>query len=224
MDSTAQPGGGIEAPETQGLVMNWGWRYDLMLWAVDGLLRGRLRALRHRTLELAAPQPGESVLDVGCGTGTLALQASAVVGQTGRVAGIDPGSRQIARARSKADRVGRAVDFRTGVIEDVPFADDSFQVVLSTMMLHHLPEDLKRRGLSEIRRVLEPRGRLVVADFLRPEKGDHGRSSFGAGETGAQDQPELLERAGFDVVEREVHRLPRLPMVPGAGLLLARKP
>lgn len=224
MDSAAPQGKGIKAPETQGLVMNWGWRYDLMVWFVDGLVRGRLAALRRRALELAAPQPGESVLDVGCGTGTLALLASALVGQAGRVAGIDPGSRQIARARSKADRAGRAVDFRTGVIEDLSFAEGSFQVVLSTMMMHHLPEDLKRRGLSEIRRVLAPQGRLVVADFLRPETGDHGRSSFGAGETGAQDQPELLEQAGFEVVEREVHRLPRLPMAPGAGLLLARKP
>jgi hypothetical protein len=91
MDSTAHRDGGghrQEAPETRGLVMDWGWRYDLLVWLADNLLlRGRLRALRRRALELATPHEGESVLDVGCGTVSLALQAGASVGPTGRVVG-----------------------------------------------------------------------------------------------------------------------------------------
>lgn len=84
--------------------MNWGRRYDLLVTVADVLLRGTLRLLRLRAIDLADLQLGEAVLDVGCGTGTLAVLAQERVSPTGRVAGIDPGPRQIARARAKAAR------------------------------------------------------------------------------------------------------------------------
>src|SRR5262245_53266395 len=90
---------------TKGLVVNMGWRYDLFEWVVDPLLfRGQLHALWRRTIDLARLQPGEYALDVGCGTGTLALAAARRVGSSGRVVGIDPSAMQIARARAKAAR------------------------------------------------------------------------------------------------------------------------
>src|SRR5215831_14775504 len=90
---------------TKGLVVNMGWRYDLFEWVVDPLLfRGQLRTLWRRTIDLARLQPGEQALDVGCGTGTLALAVAHRVGRTGRVVGIDPSAQQIARARAKATR------------------------------------------------------------------------------------------------------------------------
>jgi ubiquinone/menaquinone biosynthesis C-methylase UbiE len=101
--NTASP---ESVPTTRGLVMNWGWRYDLVVWLSDLLLRGKLRTLRETTLDLARLRKAEAVLDVGCGTGTLALAAKERVGETGRVVGIDPGPRQINRARSKAARRG----------------------------------------------------------------------------------------------------------------------
>ena len=104
-------------PATGGLVMNWGWRYDLVVWLSNLLLRGKLRVLRETALDLARLRQGDAVLDVGCGTGTLALAAKERVGPTGRVVGIDPGPRQIGRARSKAARQGLDIDFRVGVIE-----------------------------------------------------------------------------------------------------------
>jgi len=138
--------GEAQAGETAGLVMNWGWRYDLLVWFFDTvLLRGKLQGLRQRTIDLAQLQPGEAVLDVGCGTGTLALQAYALVGAAGRVCGIDPGPRQIDRARAKAARRSFPIDLQVGVIEQLAFPDQSFDVVLSTLMMHHLPEDLKRQ-------------------------------------------------------------------------------
>src|SRR5215471_11346770 len=104
--------------ETKGLVVNMGWSYDLFEWVVDPLLfRGQLRTLWRRTIDLARLQPGEHALDVGCGTGTLALAVARRVGSSGRVVGIDPSAQQIARARAKAARRNASIEFQTAVIE-----------------------------------------------------------------------------------------------------------
>ena len=59
--------------ETKGLILSGGWRYDLMGWFIDTFMfRGQWRELRRKTAKLARIQPGDQVLDVGCGTGTLA--------------------------------------------------------------------------------------------------------------------------------------------------------
>jgi len=213
------------AHETRGLLLDQGWRYDLKVWFFDTfVLRGWLPDLRQRVFELADLRGGQAVLDVGCGTGTLAIEAAAPVGAAGRVAGIDPAPRQIARARSKARRGGLPVDFRSVVVEALPFPDGSFDVVTSTLMMHHLPEDLKRQGLSEILRVLRPGGRLVVADFKRSEQHD-GTSAQSAGETGIQDHPELMRRAGFTGIEAEEVQFPGTHgRWAGAALVLGKKP
>lgn len=182
---------GAAVSETRGRLLDRGWRYDLEVWFADTfLLRGSVRELRRRVIELTELRGGQKALDVGCGTGTLAIAAAARVGTTGRVAGIDPAPRQIARARAKARRAGVAVDFRIAAIEALPFPDRSFDAVTSTLMLHHLPDDLKIRGLSEIARVLEPGGRLVVAEFA------------------GHDPSELMRSAGFTSLQREEVRFP----------------
>src|SRR6266581_1974586 len=133
--------GKISAYETQGHVINWGWRYDLMLWFFNTFTApGKWRALQQRIIDLAQFQPGEVVLDVGCGTGTLAMEARRRVGEKGRVCGIDPGPKQITRARNKAGRAGLSIDFQVGAIEQLGFPDQSFDVVLSTLMMHVLPD------------------------------------------------------------------------------------
>ncbi len=181
--------GGASAQETRGFVWNWARRYDLLLGVVT---LGREEAFRQRIADLARLQPGEIVLDVGCGTGTLAMVARQRVGETGRVSGIDPSPQMIARANRKAERVGPAIDFQVGVIEQLSFPDQSFDVVLSTFMMHHLPDDLKRRGLGEIARVLKPGGRLLVLDMKGP---------VGPWKSNIADQPALMKEAGFSRAE-----------------------
>ena len=120
--------------------------------------------MRRTIADLAQLQPGEAVLDVGCGTGTLALEARERVGITGRVCGIDPSRQMITYARRKAARRNLSVDFQPGVVERLAFPDRSFDVVLCIWMIQHLPNDDKRHGLAEIVRVLKPGGRLLLVD------------------------------------------------------------
>lgn len=144
--------------------MNWQAPFYDLGCELIGLGRGfRLETLRH-----AALKPGETVLDVGCGTGVLTRLAAEAVGPMGQAVGIDPAPNMIAVARDNAVRYGSRAEFRLGVIERLPFADASFDVALSSLMLHHLPPDLKRDGLTEVYRVLKPGGRLVAVDLDRP--------------------------------------------------------
>ena len=212
------------AKETKGLILNGGWRYDLMGWFVDTFLfRGKFRELRQKTMSLARIQPGEQVLDVGCGTGTLALEVSRRVGSIGRVVGVDPSSEQIAHARSKGARRNVPVEFQIGVIEQLAFADQTFDVVLTTLMMHHVQASLKRQGLAEIARVLKPGGRLIIADF-KPKQERQGQAArFHAGGSSMQDLAAMVVDAGFDLLETEEMRPARFSAFPGAGFIRAHK-
>jgi ubiquinone/menaquinone biosynthesis C-methylase UbiE len=216
--------GEASAKETKGLIGSGGWRYDLMEWFIDAFVfRGQVRQLRQRTTDLACLQLGDAVLDVGCGTGTLAMEVARRVGRAGRVAGIDPGTEQIARARAKAARRNAPIEFQIGVIEQLPFPDQTFDVVFSTLMMHHLPAPLKRQGLAEIARVLKPGGRLVIADFTHKKERTGQAARFHAGGSSMQDLAALVSEAGFEHLEREEMRPPRFSAFPGAGILRAYK-
>lgn len=213
-----------QATETKGLVLNQGWRYDLREW-FHGIFsfRGQIRKLRKRAIALAQLRPGEQALDVGCGTGTLAIEVASRVGRVGRVVGIDPGTQQIARARAKAARRHLPVEFQPGVIEQLPFPDQMFDVVFSTLMMHHLPAPLKRQGLAEIARVLKPGGRLIIADFKRKQERTGRATRFHAGGSNMQDLAALAKDAGFSRVEIEEMRPPRFSAFPRTGFFKAYK-
>lgn len=210
---TEEHGAGQGHEHEHGRLLDRGLRYDLEVWFLDRfLLRGKVRAMRARVLVLAKLGDGQALLDVGCGTGTLALEAARAPGSTLRVAGVDPAPRQIRRARAKARRARLDVDFQQAGIEALPYADASFDAVTSTLMIHHLPDELQRRGLAEIGRVLTPEGRLVVADVL---PGDTPEA------TSEQALIDLLEGSGFAVTTTERVQFPRAHHGWSAAVLLA---
>jgi ubiquinone/menaquinone biosynthesis C-methylase UbiE len=155
------------APGTHGLVLNWAARYDLLVWL---LTHGREHELREAIIRLAELQTGNDVLDIGCGTGTLAIAATRHVGTTGSVTGIDASPPMIARAKRKAGKAAAPATFQVAVAENLPFPDQRFDVVFSTLMLHHLPRKTRQQCAGEIRRVLKADGRLVAVDFGRAKR------------------------------------------------------
>ncbi len=152
-------------PQTTGITSHWAPHYDL----VSSLLGlGANRPNSRLVIELAKIRRGDTVLDVGCGTGNLTLTAQSYAGPSGKVYGIDAAPEMIEVAKSKASRSGLDVVFQVGLIEQLAFPDATFDVVISRLVMHHLPDDLKRKGLAEMLRVLKPGGHLVIADFNPP--------------------------------------------------------
>jgi ubiquinone/menaquinone biosynthesis C-methylase UbiE len=190
--------GEAKAPHL-GVLMHSPARYDALAWL---LTFGRERAFRERILSFAKLKPGEAVLDVGCGTGTVALLAKKKVGPEGRVDGIDASAEMVARATAKARRTGLQVGFSTATAQDLPFKDGEFDIVLSTLVLHHLPKKGREEFAEEAIRVLRPGGRLLLVDFAKPPRQ---RSVFRFHRHGHVDlervAPDLGQR-GFKIVER----------------------
>jgi ubiquinone/menaquinone biosynthesis C-methylase UbiE len=129
-------------------------------------------------LDLVGLETGERVLDIGCGTGGLALAAKRRVGNGGGVRGIDPSEEMIEAARAKARRAGLDVQFDVGVAQELPLADASVDRVVTTLVLHHLPRDALVGAFREIRRVLVPGGSFLAVDLdlsspSNPRHGPH---------------------------------------------------
>lgn len=135
--------------------------YDLV-----ARLLGDRRIKRH-LVALAGITRGHDVLDLGCGTGTLALEIRRQC-PAARVTGLDIDPRILAIARRKIAQAGAPVALVEGSATAPPLPPASFDRVLSTLMLHHLTTEQKRAALAAVRALLRPGGELHVADFGRP--------------------------------------------------------
>src|SRR6185312_511813 len=126
-------------------------------------------------LRQAGIENNHRVLDIGCGTGTLVVALKQRF-PGAEITGLDPDPKALARARQKAERARLSVRFEQGFAGELPFADSSFDRVLSSFMFHHLPAEQGEKMLRQVRRVLAPGGSLHLADFTHPEHHGHGLS------------------------------------------------
>ncbi len=146
---------------------------------------------RRTMVDLAGIQPGQRLLDIGCGTGSLVVQLLKLH-PNADVTGLDPDPKALARARKKADRAGLSPKLEQGFSDDLPFPDSSFDVVFSSFMFHHLEPDEQQATLAEVRRVLKPGGSFHLVDF----SGASERTNVAGrmGETGFAESHEVGQR------------------------------
>lgn len=140
--------------------------YDPFTWLL-GLNRERRELLRQADL-----RPGHRVLDIGCGTGSLAVLTKRLFPDV-EVVGIDPDEKALARAVRKARRAGVSVQFARGFSDALDYPAASFDRVFSSMMFHHLERGEKERTLRAIQRVLRADGSFHLLDFGGPESAGH---------------------------------------------------
>jgi len=123
---------------------------------------------RRRQIGMLDLREGEKVLEVGCGTATLSILAKQVTGETGRVEGIDLARKMLLKAQGKARAFNLEIGFECASIDALPYPEECFDAVISSFMFHHLPVEVKKRGLEEVYRVLKRGGRLFLSDFCSP--------------------------------------------------------
>lgn len=148
-----------------GGVIHWARGYDVLTAVLFAGRGRRFRSDLSRHLDL---KPGHRLLDVGCGTGTLALVFAEVVGAGGSVHGIDAAPEMIATATRKAARRQLPARFEVAAAQRLPFPADSMDAVVMSLALHHLPVADRPHAVSELLRVLRPEGHLAIVEFQAP--------------------------------------------------------
>src|SRR5512140_1156109 len=140
----------------------------------DALIDGPMSMARMRKdlLVQMGDLSNKKILDVGSGTGTMAIMVKQAY-PAAEVLGIDGDPQILEIARAKARSLGAGIRFDQGLSFDLPYPNEAFDVVLTTVMLHHLTRENKQTTAREMYRVLRPGGQLFGADFVEP------RSSLG---------------------------------------------
>lgn len=198
-------------PATERFVPAAGFSALTPFYDLGERLTMRSSSWRPWVVALATDRRPSAVLDVGCGTGALAIPMAGVPGVA--VTGVDGDPEVLDRARRKPG--ADAVRWREAMADALPADDASFDVVTTSLLLHHLSPGTKAAALTEMHRVLRPGGSLLVADWGLPH-GPVMRAAFrglqaldGRANTADHAQgriPGLIAGAGFTAVER-VHRL-----------------
>jgi SAM-dependent methyltransferase len=172
-------------------------KYAAALWFL-----GQRRRVYDRLVALSGVQEGDRVLDVGCGTGYLTVRAAHAVGPTGRVVGADPAAEVIEYARSVSPP---RCDFHVAGGDAIPEREASFDVVVSSLAVHHIPPKERPLAMREMYRVLRPGGRLLIADFRPPRNRALNRLIGAVSGPAMQHNPidelhGLIADAGFEVI------------------------
>jgi ubiquinone/menaquinone biosynthesis C-methylase UbiE len=189
-------------------------RFHALTRLYDPLVKFTTREaeFRRRLLDQAGLEPGMRVLDLGSGTGTLAVMAKQREPAI-EMQGLDADEEMVGRAGRKAGEAGVSAGFDQGLSDSLPYADASFDRVLSSLFFHHLSGEAKRKTLREVARVLALRGELHVADWGKPRDPLMHAAFFtlrlfdgmeNTADNAAGRLPELFEDAGLsDAAETE---------------------
>lgn len=194
----------------------WVRYYD----AIVGLVTlGRTRSMHQGTIQLANLRPGDALLDVGCGTGKLIFAAEKVIGGEGTAVGLDVEAGMIAQAKEKATKAHSRATFDVASITQIPYPDDSFDVVTSSLAYHHLSPTEKSEGLREVWRVLRPNGRLLIVDLNPSRRGLAvrlpGHNQLAQEDYVSREVVEQMQAAGFTKVASGAHPFKQLSYAMG---------
>ena len=157
---------------------------------------------RRLLLEHSDLHPGQRVLDIGCGTGTLVVLIKRVCPEVS-IVGLDPDPKALARAKKKAARAGASIQFDQGFSDELPYSDASFDRVFSSFMFHHVNANEREKTLREVRRVLSSEGSVHLLDFEFSGSGTQGvlarwlHSSHRLKDNSESRILELMRGAGF---------------------------
>lgn len=191
--------------------------FDWLTPLYDPLIRFTLQdeQVKQQLVEQARLAPGMTVVDLGCGTGTLALLIKRAQPTT-RVIGVDIDAKILGIARAKIAAAGVEVELRRGVLPEVGLEPGSVDRVLTTLVLHHLTSDEKVAALRAAHTALRADGELHVADFGPPHNvlmslvsapfryfDGHARTN----DNFSGQMPDVIRRAGFADVAERAHRM-----------------
>ena len=187
--------------------------YDFLTPLFDRVLNllGYGKTFKRLVLELAEIRNGEKILDVGCGSGTLLIEAKTKYPNSDFV-GIDPDKEILQRAERKLEQAGVTAMLMQGFAQELPFPPASFDLAISTLIFHHLSTQVKMESIKEIYRILKDKGRFLLADFGRPDnicaRLILNLGSIFDGTSNMKDNvegnlPVFLEEAGFKVTQLE---------------------
>src|SRR5215207_3812891 len=161
---------------------------------------GRRRRVFTQLAAASGARAGDRVLDVGCGTGYFTRVMAKAVAPGGTVQGIDPSGQAIAQAKSLTHLAN--CTFSAGVAEALDAPDGSYDVVVTSLTIHHLPEALRPQAIDEMFRVLRPGGAVLIADS-RPPATRIGRRLLGRHSPAMANNPvdsiePMVREAGFE--------------------------
>lgn len=150
----------MEHDRHSGRMQSWAYEVLANTWYF-----GQRARIWDQLVAVSGAQPGEEVLDIGCGTGYFARRIAPVIGPAGRMVGIDPSPAALdyAAAHSPPNCI-----FQVAHAEKLPFIDASFDMVVSSLTFHHIETDHRCDAVQEMFRVLRPGGRLCIADIRPP--------------------------------------------------------